>query len=176
MPVSKLKACALKWDFSLKWDATGAPPGFPTFLCILALSHQPPMEKAAGMDHLVSWFPKRGEPGKRASRNGKRKGKNLNISPTQYFRHACGLSRFTLVGGFATLRTVARQVPLFWDSPGKNTGVDSHALLQGIFLTHASEPVSPVNPALQANSLPPSHQGGTFHPHQKLRKLWTHKI
>lgn len=60
---------------------TGAPPGFPTFLCILALSHQPPMEKAVEMAHLVSWFPKWGEPGKRVSRNGKRKGKNLNISP-----------------------------------------------------------------------------------------------
>ena len=25
-----------------------------------------------------------------------------------------------------------------WDSPDKNTGVDCHALLQGIFLTHGS--------------------------------------
>ena len=25
-----------------------------------------------------------------------------------------------------------------WDSPGKNTGVDSHSLLQGIFLTQGS--------------------------------------
>ena len=38
----------------------------------------------------------------------------------------------------------------------QNTGVDSHFLLQGIFLTHRS------NPCLQhwhADSLPPSHQG-----------------
>ena len=27
-----------------------------------------------------------------------------------------------------------------WDSPGKNTGVGSHSLLQGIFLTHGSKP------------------------------------
>ena len=27
-----------------------------------------------------------------------------------------------------------------WDSPGKNTGVDCHALLQGIFLTQGSNP------------------------------------
>ena len=30
-----------------------------------------------------------------------------------------------------------------WDSPGKNTGVDCHALLQGIFLTQGSNPYLP---------------------------------
>ena len=35
---------------------------------------------------------------------------------------------------FATLWTVARQAPLSVNSPGKNTGVGCHALLQGIFL------------------------------------------
>ena len=30
-----------------------------------------------------------------------------------------------------------------WDSPGKNTGVGSHALLQGIFLTQRSNPSLP---------------------------------
>ena len=30
------------------------------------------------------------------------------------------------------------QAPLSWDSPGKNTGVGCHALLQGIFLTQGS--------------------------------------
>ena len=34
--------------------------------------------------------------------------------------------------------TVARQVPLPWDSPGKNTGVGCHFLLQGIFLIQES--------------------------------------
>ena len=29
-----------------------------------------------------------------------------------------------------------------WDFPGKNTGVGSHFLLQGIFLTQESNPVS----------------------------------
>ena len=32
-------------------------------------------------------------------------------------------------------RTVACQAPLSWDSPGKNTGVGCHFLLQGIFPT-----------------------------------------
>ena len=36
------------------------------------------------------------------------------------------------------LWTVAHQAPCLWDSPGKNTGVGCHALLQGIFLTQGS--------------------------------------
>ena len=47
---------------------------------------------------------------------------------------ACVLSHFTQFQLFATLWTVAHQVPLSMDSPGKNTGVGCHALLQGIFL------------------------------------------
>ena len=37
--------------------------------------------------------------------------------------------------------TIAHQ-PLYvpWDSPGKNTGVGSHSLLQGIFLTQGANP------------------------------------
>ena len=45
----------------------------------------------------------------------------------QYFCMSC-------IQLFATLWTVAHQAPL-WDSPGKNTGVGCHALLQGIFST-----------------------------------------
>ena len=39
---------------------------------------------------------------------------------------------------FATPRTVSRQAPLPWDSPGKNSGVACHVLLQGIFPTQGS--------------------------------------
>ena len=39
-----------------------------------------------------------------------------------------------------TPRTVARQVPLSMDFPGKNTGVGCHSLLQGIFPTQESNP------------------------------------
>ena len=50
------------------------------------------------------------------------------------------LSRVQL---FATPWTVAHQVPLsMGDSPGKNTGVGGHALLQGIFSTQGSNLVS----------------------------------
>ena len=46
----------------------------------------------------------------------------------------CVLSCSTHVCLFATSWTVARQA-LLWDSPGKNTAVGSHAVLQGIFPT-----------------------------------------
>ena len=48
------------------------------------------------------------------------------------------LSCFSRVQFFATLWTVAHQVLCPWDSPGKNTGVGCHFLLQGIFLTKGS--------------------------------------
>ena len=52
--------------------------------------------------------------------------------------------------------TVAHQAPVPWDFPGKNTEVNCHFLLQGIF------PIQRLNPSLlhwQADSLPLSHQG-----------------
>ena len=51
---------------------------------------------------------------------------------------------------------VATQAPLSMDSPGRNTGVGCHFLLQGIFLTHGLNP-HPLH--WQADSLPLSHQG-----------------
>ena len=36
--------------------------------------------------------------------------------------------------------TVARQAPLLWNSPGKNTGVGCHSLCQGIFRTQGLNP------------------------------------
>ena len=38
---------------------------------------------------------------------------------------------------------VAHQAPLYMDSPGKNTGLGSHSLLQGIFLTQEWNPGLP---------------------------------
>ena len=49
---------------------------------------------------------------------------------------------------FATPWTVARQAPLSMNSPGKNTGVICHALLQGIFLNLGVEPTFLISPAL----------------------------
>ena len=36
--------------------------------------------------------------------------------------------------------TVAHQAPCSWDSPGKNTGMGCHFLLQGIFPSQGSNP------------------------------------
>ena len=50
------------------------------------------------------------------------------------------LSRFRRVQLCVTLWTVAHQAPLSWDSPGKDTGVGGHALLQEIFQTQGLNP------------------------------------
>ena len=41
---------------------------------------------------------------------------------------------------FATPLTVAHRAPSPWNSPGKNTRVGCHSLLQGIFLTQRLNP------------------------------------
>ena len=51
---------------------------------------------------------------------------------------ACVLYHFSCLQLFATPCTVALQAPLSTDSASKNTEVDCHALLQGIFLTQGS--------------------------------------
>ena len=52
----------------------------------------------------------------------------------------CELSCFSHVWHFATPWTIAHQALLPWDSLGKNTGVDCHGLLQGIFPTQGLNP------------------------------------
>ena len=52
----------------------------------------------------------------------------------------CMWIRFNCVWLFAILWTVARQAPLPMDSPGRNTGVSCHTLLQGIFQTQDLNP------------------------------------
>ena len=61
-----------------------------------------------------------------------------------------------LSDSFATGWTIDLQVPLCMGNPGNKTGVGSHFLLPGIFLTQG------LNPHLlicQVDSLPLSHQG-----------------
>ena len=58
--------------------------------------------------------------------------RNTKRKSVQYL-HACVLSHFSCVRPSKTQWTIARQVPLIMDSPGKNTGMGCHALLQGIF-------------------------------------------
>ena len=62
-----------------------------------------------------------------------------------------------------------------WDSSGKNTGVGCQALLQGIFQIQGSNHPSfpPASPALQAGSLPLSHQGSPKYFIPSLRSTLT---
>ena len=46
----------------------------------------------------------------------------------------------SVISNSVTPWTVAHQAPLPWNSPGKNTGVGSHSLLQEIFPTQGSNP------------------------------------
>ena len=72
---------------------------------------------------------------------------------------ACVLSHFSHVRLFVTLWAIATRLLCPWDSPGQNTGVGCHALLQGIF------PMQGLNLRLwhllhwQAGSLPLGHLG-----------------
>ena len=52
----------------------------------------------------------------------------------------CMLSCFSCVQLCVTLWTVTARCLCLWDSPSKNTGVGSHALLQGVFPTQGSNP------------------------------------
>ena len=58
------------------------------------------------------------------------------------------LSSFSRVCLLATLRTVARQAPLSKGFSRQDTGVGSHALLQGIFLTQGLSPHLFTSPSL----------------------------
>ena len=53
------------------------------------------------------------------------------------------------------------------DSPGKNTGVGCHALLQGDLPNPGIEPKSPT---LQADSLPAEPQGKPYHLYMESKK------
>ena len=77
---------------------------------------------------------------------------------------ACLLSFFSPVQLFATLWTVACQDcnppgSSVQDSPGKNTAMGCHALLQGIFLTQGSNPVSLMSPVLAGRFFTTSASG-----------------
>ena len=55
-----------------------------------------------------------------------------------------------------------------WDSPGKNTGVACHFLLQGIFSDPGKEPTSPASPALAGGFFTTEPQG------MPTQGLWCH--
>ena len=56
------------------------------------------------------------------------------------YTYTCVLCRFSRVGLFVTPGLRPTRLLRPWDSPGQNTGVGCHALLQGIFSTQGSNP------------------------------------
>ena len=66
-------------------------------------------------------------------------------APLSLLLPACMLNHFSHALLFVTLWTVAHQAPLSKDSPGKNTGVGCHALLQGYLLDPGMETASHVS-------------------------------
>ena len=60
--------------------------------------------------------------------------------PKNWTPRVCVFSHFRRIWLFVIPWTVAHQAPRPWNFPGKNTGVGSHALLQGIFLTQGWDP------------------------------------
>ena len=69
-------------------------------------------------------------------------------------KRTCMLSWFSHVGLCVTLWTIPAKLLCLWDSPSKHTGVDCHALLQGIFPTQRSNPCLLHLLHWQAGSLP----------------------
>ena len=74
----------------------------------------------------------------------------LAISSTVSLHRQCAymLSHFSCVRLFMTPWIIPTRLFWLWDSPGKNTGVGCHDILQGIFPTQKSEPTSLGSPTL----------------------------
>ena len=59
-----------------------------------------------------------------------------------------------------------------WDAPSKNSGMDCHALLQGIFLTQGIESASLVSPALEGRFFTTSTTWEASNMHVPSSKSW----
>ena len=96
----------------------------------------------------------------------------LNI--LQSIGHVCALSHFSPVRLFATLWTVLCQAPLSIGFFRQEYWSGLPCPPPGDLPSPVIEPVSPVVPALQAHSLPLSHQGSPVSrtaPHTKISQL-----
>ena len=66
--------------------------------------------------------------------------RGILLQYTELRRYLCTVNRSSHVWLFATPWTIALSLLCPWNSPGRNTGVDCHFLLQRIFLTQGSNP------------------------------------
>ena len=83
---------------------------------------------------------------------------------------ACSVA--SVISYSATPWTVTHQLPLSMGSPGKNTGVGCHALLQGIFLTQGSNLWLLRLLHCRQILYPPSHLGSSILPTASLKCSW----
>ena len=83
------------------------------------------------------------------------------------------LSRFSRVQLFVTHGYQHTRLLCLWDSPGKNTRVGSHSILQRIFLTQGSKPRHFHLLHCQAGSLPLVPHGK---PHKRLHPLTSFNV
>ena len=81
---------------------------------------------------------------------------------SEVFLAVCVLNHFSRVRLFVIPWTVAHQAPLSVGSSGKNTGVDCHAPLQGIFLTQGLSPYLNVSCVGRPVLYHESHLGSPF--------------
>ena len=81
------------------------------------------------------------------------------------------LSRFSYVRLCATPETAAHQGPCPWDSPGKNTGVGCHFLLQCMKVKHESE-VAQLCPTL-SDPMDGSPPGSSVHGIFQAQEYWS---
>ena len=114
---------------------------------VRSLGRKDPLEKEMAIhSSTIAWkIPWTEEPGRLQSMGSQRVGPDwatsLSLSEfiTSTFTSSCicelCVCMLSHVQLFVTLWTVACQAPCSWNSPGNNTGVGCHALLQGIFLT-----------------------------------------
>ena len=63
---------------------------------------------------------------------------SVNSFTSLFFSIGCLLSHFSHVRVYMTTRTIPTRILCPWYSPGKNTGVFCHVLLQGILPTQGS--------------------------------------
>ena len=74
----------------------------------------------------------------------------LSLKPTDLNDESESANRSAVSNSLQTHRLQPARLLCPWDSPGKNTGVDSHSFLQGDLPDPGIEPASP---ALQEDSL-----------------------
>ena len=87
---------------------------------------------------------------------------NISCIDRRVLYHCCCQVASVVSDSVQPHRRQPTRLPYPWDSPGKNTGVGYHALLQGIFQTQGSNPWLLCLLHCLAGSLPPAPPGKPY--------------